>query len=115
MIFIYDITIPPNTPKGKPITLEAPLPRGVIHKVDIHFPKGCVGLVGVKVTRSGMPIYPSNMGEWFITDDETITFPEYYEITKSEPPFVIYAYNEDQTYSHTITFRFGVLPKEVVR
>jgi len=114
MIFVYDVEIPANTPKGKSKIVKAPLPRGVIHKIDIHFPPGCAGLAGVRITRSGMPVYPSNPNEWFITDNETITFPEHYEITKAEPEFLIHAYNEDDTYSHTITFRFGVLPKEVL-
>ena len=114
MIFVFDVTIPSNTPKSKSYIVKAPLPRGVIHKIDIHFPPGPSGLVGVRVTRSGRPVYPSNPKEWFVTDNETITFPEYYVIDNMDPPFEIHGYNEDDTYDHTITFRFGVLPIEVV-
>ena len=113
-IFVYDVTIPPNTAKGKSYVVKAPLPRGVIHKIDIHFPEGVNGVAGVKVTRSGMPIYPSNPGEWFISNGEVITFPEQYEIKETEPEFVIHGFNLSEVNPHTITLRFGILPKEVL-
>ena len=113
-IHVFDVTIPANTPKGNEIVVNAPLPKGVIHKIDIHFPPGPAGLVGVRIERSGKPIYPSNPAEWFVSDNETISFNEYYVIEHMDPPFELHCYNEDDAYDHTITFRFGILPKEVL-
>ena len=115
MISRFHLTIPANTSKEDPQTLDVELPVGVIHKIDIVFPPGCCGLAGVAVFHGLHQVWPSYSDEWFSTDGETISFEEFYEVKPGFTTFTLKGYNEDDTYQHTIIFRFGVLKKSEIQ
>ena len=115
MISHFSLSLPANTLKGNPKVLDIELPVGVIHKIDIIFPHGCYGLVGVAVYQGIHLVWPSYSDEWFCADGETISFEEFYEVKKGLTTFTLKGYNEDDTYSHTILFRFGVLKKSEIQ
>jgi len=115
MISRFSLSIPANTSSSSPKTLDIELPVGVIHKLDILFPPGCCGLVGVAIFQGIHLIWPSYSDEWFSTDGETITFEEFYEVRRGLTTFTLKGYNTDDTYSHTIVFRFGILKKSEIQ
>jgi len=115
MISRFSLSIPANTSSSSPKTLDIELPVGVIHKLDILFPPGCCGLVGVAIFQGVHLIWPSYSDEWFSTDGETITFEEFYEVRRGLTTFTLKGYNTDDTYSHTIVFRFGILKKSEIQ
>jgi len=90
------------------------LTRGVLHKYEVVFPPGCVGLVGVAVYQGVHQVFPTNPNEMFWGDGETLSFREHLPLMTD--PYVLTAYlvNIDDTFAHTITFRLGILPVEVV-
>jgi hypothetical protein len=111
MIYDYALTIPANTPIATPATLHAALNLGTLTRLEIQFPAGCAGLVGVGIWRYEVLTFPSNPGAWFIADNHVIAFDEDFLIDREPYALSLRGYNLDDTYPHTIYFRFGVTAK----
>ena len=85
--------------------------QGVIYKVWIHFPPGCAGLVKVRIYHQGHPFLPVEEDKFIKGDSFTYEFPIMFEI-KEPPEFItIRAWNEDDTYDHSIDVSFSIVNK----
>jgi hypothetical protein len=113
VFYDYALTIPANTTAASPSELEISLTHGVIHRVEIEFPAGCAGLAHLAVFLREFQLFPTNPGREFASDDHVIAFDDYFEMFEPPHNLLLRGYNTDDTYSHTITVRIGVLPKDV--
>lgn len=86
--------------------------KGLVYKVELYFPRGSAGLLGVAIFDGFFSVWPSNAGEFFTGDDELISFDDLY--LKEAAPFQldIYTYNYDDTYPHSVDVRVGLVSKE---
>jgi len=112
--FVFDLTIPENTSQSAPVEQEIELPEGVIHHVDVGFPRGCAGLAHVIVRRGAHQVWPSNPDGSYHWDSFVYALREHYPVERGEAPLVLVGWNDDDTFPHTITFRFSVLPVEIM-
>jgi len=112
MFYRFAVTVPKNTPKESPVEQMVRLTAGVVEKVEITFPSGCAGLVGLRILRGGHVVWPTSPGEWFVSDDYTISFPERYPILDEPLELRLQAYNLDDTYNHTPVVRLAVKTEE---
>jgi hypothetical protein len=110
MIFVFPITIPANTPETAKQKTILPLARGRVTRVMIEFPAGHVGLTHLYIRRGLFQVWPANPEVNFKSSNETIIWDEDYAL--STPPLQLeaYAWNEDDTYEHTITVRIVLEP-----
>ena len=115
MIYTFSKKIPINTPPENPVFLDVILDVGIIHQVDFVFPPGVARLAGVSVHQGVHKLWPSYSDDYFVTDGEVISFKEFYEVRKGLELFTIYFYNQDDTYAHTLTVRFGVLKRDQIQ
>lgn len=113
MFYSFDLTIPANTPASAPETLEVDLVPGVIHRVEIQFPRGCVGLVHVQVVQEFHQVWPTNPGADLASDGYTIAWDDAHELVEGQSLLTLVGWNLDDTFPHTITFRFAVLAAAV--
>ena len=113
MIFAWDITIPANTSVTKPKTEILKLSKGVITKVEIKFARGCHGMVRVRLLHQEAQLVPLSRGEWVTGDNEAVSFPEYFELWTTPYQLKFVGCSPGTTYSHVITVRIGVLPRQV--
>ena len=113
MIFQKTITTPANTSRQNEQATVLKIPKGLIYKVEILFPPGPLGYAFLRVADGNYQLWPTESGEYFTGDDQTISFDDLY--LKVIPPyeFVIYTYNLDDTYEHDIIFRMGMVSKDV--
>ena len=109
MIYVKELTIPANTAAEVPERASLALVDGIISEVNILFPPGCRGYVGVRVYDYEHIIYPSNPDHWLIADGETIKWSDDYELSGSPFELGLEGYNLDDSYAHTIYFRFVVI------
>ncbi len=112
MIYLHELTIPAQTSKASAVTAEVSVVEGVITEVNILFPLGCKGLVGVQVKDWQHIVWPTNPDLWLIADGETIHWSDDYELSGNPHTLTVRGYNEDDSYPHTIYFRFVVMEKE---
>lgn len=110
MYYFIPCTVSKSIPAALPQLFILPIAKGVIERIDVEYPAGCCGLVGIRVINEDWQLVPWNSDEWLTSDDRTFLLPLSYNI--EQPPFrlVIYAYNLDDVYQHTI--RIGVMLNE---
>jgi hypothetical protein len=113
MFFAWDITIEAGTPEDEPVTQILKLSSGIIVKVDIKFPDGCHGQAKVMLLRNEQQLIPLNRDSWLTGDAETVTTPEYYELTETPTQLKFLGCAPLTSYDHTITVRITILPKPI--
>lgn len=114
MFYVEDIITSADTSKSVAVTTSSKFWAGVIHKIEVMFPPGCAGLLHVRIFHQGHQVYPSDEDQSFAGDDETVSFNDYYELQPGANTLKIETWNEDDTYSHTVHVRVGVLPAGLV-
>ena len=101
MIYYGDTTIPKNTPISSPYEYVIDISKGTVKRIEIYFPWGCAGLVGVQIHRYTWQIFPNSREKW-ITGNDKIWFEEPYEVIDTEPyTLTVKTYNLDDTFDHT--------------
>jgi len=113
MIYGITITTGKGTVRYAPSVNRLYVTKGLVYKIEIDFPPGSAGLLGVAIYDGGFQVWPSTLGEWFTGDGILISFDDVY-LKETEPyVFDIYTYNEDDTYDHSVTVRLGFVSKEI--
>jgi len=115
MFYDFSFTIPANTTKKSPLREDINLTHGIIHRVEIGFPAGCAGLVYLQIVQGLHQIWPTNADGSFNTDDYTIAFNEYEDMTTEPFTLTLIGWNLDDTYDHTLEIRIGILPMIVLK
>ena len=113
MIYTANITTVKNTSISLLKRTPLEVTKGLVYKVEFYFPPGSAGLMGLAVFDGLFQVWPSTVGEFFVSDDETISFDDMF-LMESEPfEFQCYTYNLDDTYDHLVGVRVGLVLKEV--
>jgi len=87
--------------------------KGLIYQVEIYFPPGSAGLLHVVVMDGGYQAWPSTPGETFQGENILLSFPDTYLKEAAPFNFTIITYNMDDTYSHAVTIRLGMVSQEI--
>lgn len=112
MIYSKYVWSLPDRPITNPKRNELRITKGLVYKVEVQFPCGSAGLMGVAIFDGAFSVWPSNIGQFFRGDDVVISFEDLY--LKEQPPyhFDIYIYNSDTIHSHGASVRVGLVSKE---
>ena len=110
MIYVFPLLIPANTPETAKQRTVLALARGRITRVMIEFPAGHVGLTHLYIRRGLHQVWPANPEVNFKSSNETILWDEDYSLETAPHQLDAYAWNEDDTYEHTITVRIVLEP-----
>jgi hypothetical protein len=108
MFYEYNIEIPKNTPIGSDVIEILRLTRGTITRIDLLFPAGCAGLVGVRLFRAGYQVMPNNFKGYIETDNEMVSTTSPIDLSVNPFELEFYGYNQDDTWNHTIRVRVQV-------
>lgn len=96
---IFGITLPASPINPAAVDYPTPLGLCTVDKIDVVFPPGCAGLVGVAIKVGGQQFFPPS-GDPFITlDDNVWNIPTSNLINSGQ--FDVLAFNADQ-FPHTI-------------
>src|SRR3990167_779674 len=114
MIYTSSITIAANTAESSASRTDIKVTNGIITQVQILFPSGCAGLVNVQLFTGGHQFVPSTHGQVIKADGVLISSPEFLEITDAPRIISIVAWNNDETYPHTIEVLITQLPREAI-
>jgi hypothetical protein len=113
MIRAMSVTVAAGGNKQTPSDTPWKLTVGMIYQVEVAFPPGCSGLVGVQIRDHAGQLYPYEGGEWFVGDSETISFQETHLIEIPPHELILRCYNTDELYPHTVQFRIGLVTREL--
>lgn len=101
-IEIKSVTTPAGTSFATPQTTLLNWRQGYPVQLEIRFPPGPSGLVGVQLLHSGEVIVPKDPTEWLITDNEPVIWP--LDGFPYNAKYAVRTYNED-VYDHTVQVR----------
>jgi len=87
--------------------------KGLVYKVEFYFPPGSKSLMGVGVFDGLYQVWPSNVGEFFVGEDQVIAFDDMYLKESAPFEFQCYTYNNDVTHRHFVSVRIGLVSSEV--
>ena len=115
MIYSANITSAANNvyTKSSPKRTVLSVTKGLVYKVELDFPSGSAGLMGVAIADGGFQVWPSNIGNWFTGDNISIDFEDTYLKESAPYQFNIYTYNEDTVYPHLVNVRIGLVSKDI--
>lgn len=114
MFYDFAIFVPASTTQAAPVKERLQLTTGIIHQVEIVFPDGCAGLAHLQILQGGVHLYPYNRNGSFASNNESISFSDHHEITTGRDVLTALAWNNDDTYPHTLTIRVGILTEEIL-
>jgi hypothetical protein len=106
----FDVVSPANTLRTAPTQLLARLTKGVVTRVAVQIPLGVKALTGAEIWRGDHKVWPQNPDGFFKGDDVIIEWDEDYLLEDEPLQLRLRVWNDDDSFQHTITFRFGVLP-----
>lgn len=115
MIFEYDLTIPARTTKADPVSVEMPLARGILHKVEVIFPPGCHHKVFLTINRALHQVVPLNPDGYLKGDTFPISDYMFQPLEEAPHRLEAYGWAPDTTYDHTVVIRLGILPREILQ
>jgi len=101
MDYVYDFTLPANTPVTSPTLHRFTLPYGEVIGVRVYFPPGCAGLAYVRVLHDELQVWPSNPEYWYHGDGIQIAFAESHNLSEDLNYLKLEGWNLDDTYPHT--------------
>lgn len=109
MVFVKSVTTVKDTLESSPLESFIDVARGLLYRSQIVIPPGPSGLVGIKIFEGGHQMFPVSRDEWLTGDNETVDFGDLYYITTTKTRLRILTYNLDDTYSHKLIVRLGVV------
>lgn len=115
MIYTANITTPSNTAQTDLKHTVLHVTTGLVYKVEVYFPPGSAGLMGVAIFDGLFQVWPSTVGVFFIGDNLLISYDDLYLKEAAPYQFDIYTYNEDTVYDHLAIVKLGLVSKEVFR
>jgi hypothetical protein len=104
-IEIKDVTVSAGTAKATPASIPMVWREGYVEWIEMRWPRGPSGLVGIQILHSGTRVIPKADNNFLVTDDEILKWP--IEGYPTAGVWSIAAYNTD-VYDHTIQFRIGI-------
>lgn len=114
MFFDFMLTIPALTTEAAPVTQILKLTAGVIHRMEVSFPKGTRARVHCTLSYHEHQFIPTNPGGSLAWDGHTILVDEYYPLDKAPFEVKFRGWSDADTYAYDLAVRIGVLRKEVL-
>jgi hypothetical protein len=106
------LTVPKNTTKELPVEATLKIHPGVVTRVRLLWPARTSQLGHAQVLHWGIVVWPPYDDQNFTGDGVPIEWNEEYEILDAPYELVVRAWNDDDTYSHTLTFGVAILPAD---
>lgn len=108
-MYAYSLTIPVGRTASNPIEQRCKVSSGILSRIRITFPPGCLNLVQVVVLYQAHQIEPWNRDGALHSDDYTFDLTCQHEIIEPDTEVTLRGWNDDTAYPHTVDFVFDVL------
>ncbi len=111
MIYVFEIetAASPAYTADVPLETRLPLHPGIIHQIDLQFPKMFPATLRLKIFQGITQIWPSNPTGNFRTLDETISFRESFYLFDTPYELIAKTWNKNTAYPLNLRLRFGIL------
>ena len=107
-MYAYSLTIPAATPSSSPLEQRVKISAGVLSRILVTFPPGCVNLVHVVVYYQAHQVEPWNRDGDLHSDDYTFDLGCQHQVLEPDTELTLRGWSDDDTWPHTIDFVFDV-------
>lgn len=104
-LYQKNVTIPANTPKASPYEAEIEFDEDVLAEIQLYFPPPSGHLCHAACWYGEEQFLPSADYDWVSGNDETVKAEPMIEADETWTTIRLEAYNEDDTYDHTLLWR----------
>jgi len=111
-IEITDVTIPAGTAIATPLRVFPNFNDGIVERIEMRWPPGPSGLVGLRIGHSGQVTIPFRNNTFLITDNELVSWPV--EAMPTANKWFVDGYNVD-VFDHTVQFRWLISEMAVIQ
>lgn len=108
---VTDISTPAESPKETPLYVT----KGLVYKVELFFPPGSCGYLGVSIWDGGYQVWPATNNQWFRGAQVLLSYEDLYLKEVAPYEFRVKTYNEDDSYVHEVYVRICMVSKEAYR
>ena len=112
MFRVIRLKVDPNTVETSPATKPIQLTKGRITHWWVGFPPGCHDLVKVTVYEFEHQILPRGEDEEIYWNNYVYSIPDSYPLVEEPYEIEVRAWNEDDTYDHTVVVGVALEPIE---
>jgi hypothetical protein len=107
-MYAYSLTVDPVGGAANPVEQRCKISAGILSRIRITFPPGCLNLVQVVVYYQAHQIEPWNRDGAFHSDDYTFDMECRHTIIEPDTEVTLIGVSDDDTYPHTVDFVFDV-------
>jgi len=108
--YIYYLEIPAGTVEGTPAEMVIDAIPGTLTRVDVMFPPGPQGEVGVRLLHNRHQIVPSFLGQFLSWDSGIVAVIVNYELPQSDAQLVLQGVSPNASFNHTVGIRLEIDP-----
>jgi hypothetical protein len=109
MIYETRVTVPPNTLEVDAIEETIAIHPGIVNKLFVLWPRRTAGLGHCQIYWKAHQLWPTTPGSDFAGNGIPMEFPEELSINETPYELTVKAWNEDDTYPHTVTVQVGII------
>jgi len=113
MRYDYELEVPANTPSTAPVRRECRLTYGILTQIRVLSPPEGNAVLGCRLLRGGFQLVPLNPEGAIKAAWPPQEWDDHYEIFSEPYMLILEAWNDDDTFAHTIYLSLTLLPQEV--
>jgi hypothetical protein len=110
--YIYYLDVPAGTPESDPVEMVIDAVPGTLTRLDVMFPPGPQGEVGIRLLHSRHQIVPSFLGQFLNWDSGIVAVLVDYELPQSDAQLVLQGVSPNASFGHTIGVRLEIEPPQ---
>jgi len=114
MWYVLEDTVPANTAYIDRRTTEIKVSGGILHTIVVTIPPGSANLVHMQLKADSYFILPRNEDKSIVGEHVNVDYREWLVLKAAENDLQLVAWNDDNTYPHTVRLLIGILPKSVM-
>jgi hypothetical protein len=107
-LYSVDLTVPPNTPESAPVQAILNPGVGTIVSVEILFPNGCLGAVGIRIMEDNRQFAPLPFG-WLFDNNRAISWKETKRLAGPPYRITVQGISNASDWPHTVSVRMEII------
>ena len=110
-MYTDDLVVPAGKPEAEAIEETIEIEKGVITKVEVHFPPGPCGLVHTRCFYGIRQLWPRPEGSTAHLNGVVLVIPEHWQLPETPCVLTVKGWSPGTGFPHTITWNFYTLPR----
>lgn len=108
MHYSYEVEVTPDDSVTDPVVYPIVLATGILRRVRIFFPYGCVNSVRCCLYDRSLQILPTNQDGYYALDGDSVDADVYYNLDDNDHFLYLVAWSMGTDYDHSLSVHLDV-------